>query len=333
MKDNSNDFGLSNSDTIKELEELKKELESTKKKYLIDMHEIQKMSAKYNEMIQKENPYRAALDELQKQQEEMSVNIGSYENLYQKRLATDKWYLKEYEKVIKAKNKMSEDEQTQILFDLNNLYSEKKSQNNQELYKKYSNELGDIVGDGLSDILTDYKNFDATLKSMTKELFKYLISQATDWLKTKAVNSGWFDKLGSILGSLGSAGGSAMSSGMGFVKRKTVWDTIKEFFGIGMKFHDGGIVPVGANTELPGTKEQLAILKGGERILSPGENAGYKSSRQSSSPVIFNNFNVKAWDSKDVRRYLIENKELLNQITFEGIKNNNAHLRNIVRSA
>ena len=51
------------------------------------------------------------------------------------------------------------------------------------------------------------------------------------------------------------------------------------------------------------------------------------------SPVVFNNFNIKAWDSKDVQRYLLENKQLLNSITYEGIKNNNCHLRHMVQNA
>ena len=100
-------------------------------------------------------------------------------------------------------------------------------------------------------------------------------------------------------------------------------------FGI---FHSGGVVPVGANPSLPGTKEQLALLKGGERILSPAENTNY-SSDTGTSPVVFNHFNIKAWDSKDVQSYLLENKELLNSITFDGIKNNSSQLRFMVRNA
>lgn len=88
-----------------------------------------------------------------------------------------------------------------------------------------------------------------------------------------------------------------------------------------------------ADAEVPGTQEQLALLKGGERILSPGENASYNSGQGSSSPIVLNNFNVKAWDSKDVKKYLLENRQLLNQITFQGIKDNNAQLRHMVRNA
>ena len=36
---------------------------------------------------------------------------------------------------------------------------------------------------------------------------------------------------------------------------------------------------------------------------------------------------------KDVKKYLLENRQLLNQITFQGIKDNNAQLRHMVRNA
>ena len=91
-------------------------------------------------------------------------------------------------------------------------------------------------------------------------------------------------------------------------------------------------MPSGANYSLPGTQEQLALLKGGERVLSPSENVNYENS-QAASPVIVNSFNIKAWDSKDVKKYLMENKQLLNQITYEGIKNNSSQLRMMVRNA
>ena len=81
-----------------------------------------------------------------------------------------------------------------------------------------------------------------------------------------------------------------------------------------------------------GRRNSRTVLKGGERVLSPGENASFESA-DSQSPVVFNNFNIKAWDSKDVQKYLLENKQLLNSITYEGIKNNNSQLRNMVKNA
>ena len=124
------------------------------------------------------------------------------------------------------------------------------------------------------------------------------------------------NKMQGLLASLTSIsqGGGFKGSGAALIKG------IGRAFGI---FHSGGIVPVGANAEIPGTNEQFALLKGGERILSPSENTNY-SSGGGTSPVVFNNFK---------RKYLTENKDLLNQITFEGIKYNNSNLRNMVRGA
>ena len=109
---------------------------------------------------------------------------------------------------------------------------------------------------------------------------------------------------------------------------RTVGGFIAKLF----KHHSGGVIPSGASYSLPGTQEQLALLKGGERVLSPSENTSYENGG-GTSPVVFNNFNIKAWDSKDVQRYLLENKQLLNSITYEGIKNNNCHLRHMVQNA
>ena len=39
--------------------------------------------------------------------------------------------------------------------------------------------------------------------------------------------------------------------------------------------------------------------------MSPSENVNYENS-QAASPVIVNSFNIKAWDSKDVKKYLLD---------------------------
>lgn len=91
-------------------------------------------------------------------------------------------------------------------------------------------------------------------------------------------------------------------------------------------------MPSGANMELPGSQEQLALLKGGERVLSPSENTDYKSNPQQFNPTIVN-LNIKSWDSRDVSKCFMENQDLLNSITFRGIKDNNCQLRHMVRNA
>jgi len=181
--------------------------------------------------------------------------------------------------------------------------------------KKLSNEFSD----GLSDMISGYKSFSDVIKDMTGSLTDFMIKQFTEAISSLLFNEATSALFNNLLGAgLNMATGGA-SSALGFI-------------GGLFTHHSGGIVPSGANYSLPGTQEQLALLKGGERVLSPSENVNYENS-QAASPVIVNSFNIKAWDSKDVKKYLLENRQLLNQITFEGIKNNNAHLRHIVQNA
>lgn len=183
-------------------------------------------------------------------------------------------------------------------------------------------EMEEIVGDTLQEILLDFDDFDKSLKNMSNKLMKYLLQQFTDMafeaLNKKIAGSEWFGKIM----------GNSNKGGSGFVD----WNLSGFFMSfLGSKHHSGGLIP-NAGYSLGGTSEQLAILKGGERVLSPGENVEYERN-SGGTPVVFNNFNVKAWDSKDVQKYLLENKNLLNAITFEGIKNNDRMLRYMVRSA
>lgn len=178
----------------------------------------------------------------------------------------------------------------------------------------------DSFSDGLQKMILGYQDFKTTMKQMGAELTSYVLKQITDLTLQSLFKMNNLNAAGKTASAAGSWGGGFISAIGGFFKKK-------------LKFHSGGVVPSGANYSLPGAQEQLALLKGGERVLSPSENVNYDSSQGGSSPVVLNNFNIKAWDSKDVRKYLTENRELLNQITFEGIKNNNCQLRNMVKGA
>lgn len=91
-------------------------------------------------------------------------------------------------------------------------------------------------------------------------------------------------------------------------------------------YHSGGIVP--------GTKEQLAVLQGGERVLNRSENASYSSGETGAENGINNimMFNIKAWDGKDVIQTLKANSQTINQIVNSGIKNNQQGLRSTVQN-
>ena len=84
---------------------------------------------------------------------------------------------------------------------------------------------------------------------------------------------------------------------------------------------------------VPGTKEQMAVLKGGERVLNPAQNASYTNGDEGQNGV--NNvmvFNIKAWDGKDVISTLKSNANTINQIVAGGIKNNQQGLRTTVQN-
>ncbi len=207
----------------------------------------------------------------------------------------------------------------------NNEYDEKEIAESTKAYKESPmGELGDEMSKnfsaGLQEMIKGYKNFSDVTKDITNSMANYMIKKMSDAVMESIFSQENMKLLTGMLGGLFNWGGVLLGSAGGLIS------------GLFTKHHSGGIAPVGANMQLPGTQEQLALLKGGERILSPAENTSYNSN-QGASPVVFNNFNVKAWDSKDVSKYLWENRTLLNQITFQGIKDNDAHLRTMVRNA
>ncbi|MBS4760302.1 MAG: hypothetical protein KHX03_06355 [Clostridium sp.] len=181
-------------------------------------------------------------------------------------------------------------------------------------------DMSDEFAKGLQSMIKGYKDFSDVMKDLTDSLADYMIKRMAESIAQNIFSQeGLSASLGFGRGILSWLGGTGKGIG-GFLGS------------IFSKHHSGGVVPAGANYSLPGTQEQLALLKGGERILSPGENANFESAG-AQAPVVFNNFNIKAWDSKDVQKYLLENKQLLNSITYDGIKNNNSQLRNMVRNA
>ena len=257
-----------------------------------------------------------------KAQEEMSTDLDAYEDAFEKRVTIDKWYYNELKKLQQNKAGLSSTELSEARNSLDDLYNKRSIEAEEEVWMERGEKIAGIFQDSCSGIIDNYKNFGDEMKDLAKDLSLFLLQEASKTAMQQLFST---NKMQGLLASLTSIsqGGGFKGSGAALIKG------IGRAFGI---FHSGGIVPVGANAEIPGTNEQFALLKGGERILSPSENTNY-SSGGGTSPVVFNNFNIKAWDSKDVRKYLTENKDLINQITFEGIKYNNSNLRNMVRGA
>ena len=274
------------------------------------------------EKLKKETVYGIVTEQIKKEKETLTTNLQDYKNIHEKKLAIDKWYSQEYEK-IQAKKEATQKEKLALSESLDELYTKKLEDAESEFWQERGEKIGDIFGDELKDVLTEFGNFDGNMRDLIKKLYNYLVEEST-----KAIMQQIFgiQQMKSILNALdfGSQKNGLIGAASNIIKG------ISKSFGI---FHSGGIVPVGANSSLPGTEEQLALLKGGERILSPSENVSYNANTNGNQPVVFNNFNIKAWDSKDVQKYLIENKSLINKITFDGIKNNDSDLRYIVRNA
>ena len=306
------------------IEEVSKAQNELRERVNLPIKEYVENAKRAKEEFEANNPYAEALALAKKEKEELTADIGKYKDIQDKRLKIDKWYSEEYQKLQENKMKMSENNRTQALADLQKLYDQKYLQAESEVWEERGAKISEIVGSGFEDILLKYDDFGDNMKKMANEITSYLAQEAIKGMLKQVFAA---EQLQSILGAINTGATSSGFKGAAFSLLKGMTG----FFGL-TKHHSGGIAPVGANMQLPGTQEQLALLKGGERILSPAENTSYNSN-QGASPVVFNNFNVKAWDSKDVSKYLWENRTLLNQITFQGIKDNDAHLRTMVRNA
>ena len=321
-------IGLSNSETVNDVQKIYdtiyKEIKKVENAYQEYFDKLRGLNAQYTQELLEKNPYALAIAKLQDEQSALNADIDHYKNFHEKKLAIDKWYIEESKK-INSNNNLSQQEKSDALFSLNALYDQRSSLVDQEIWQERTEKIVSVFGDGFADILKEYGNFDGNMRKMAQNLYDFLVDEAMNALITQILS---VEKLKSLV----SVFSSASSSKLGFWGK--AGGIIKGIASVwtGAKFHSGGIVPASANSELPGTAEQLALLKGGERVLSPAENSSYNSDSQS-SPVVFNNFNIKAWDSKDVQKYLLENKQLLNAITYEGIKDNRNHLRTIVRNA
>ena len=327
MKKESNiNSGLSGSETVKNItqnfQDAFKEIQSFQKAYQEFVEKISELNKNLYQNTKSENPYELTIKEMEKEQSALDSEVKSYSSSRKQKLEIDKWYLQERKK-IQNDTTMTDQEKSDTMDSLSKLYNKRSEESTFGVFEEGLYDVKDIVSKGLGDMLSEFGNFDGNLRKMAQNLYGYLIQTSTDALLQQILN---VENMSKIASSFLNIFGKAKSGVTGFFGKIFKGKKI---------FHSGGIVPVGANAELPGTKEQLALLKGGERILSPAENTDYNSNgtTRGASPVVFNNFNVQAWDSKDVQKYLIENKQLLNSITYEGIKNNKSQLRTIVQNA
>lgn len=175
-----------------------------------------------------------------------------------------------------------------------------------------SDELVGIFNSAIGDMIDGTKDFSDIMKSVLNDLKNYFIKLAQDAVTNQIISQSSGSAFTSAITGANFLGGGFFSGLLGSVLTS---------------HHSGGVIPSGTGYSLPGTSEYLSVLKGGERVLSPAENVAYNNSQTDRKSVVVNNFNVKAWDSKDVQKYLLENKSLLASITAENIKYNNANLK------
>lgn len=187
-------------------------------------------------------------------------------------------------------------------------------------------EFQNIFTSAFDKITQKSETFSDTMKNMLDDLKNYFIKTIAKAISDKIVSSSASEMFSTSLASQNSDTSGSFN----------IFGLIKSFLGVFSSStlytrHSGGVVPsgTGGGYALPGTSEYLAVLKGGERVLSPAENSDFNSG-QNGQNVVVNNFNVKAWDSKDVQKYLLDNKNLIANITADNIKYNNANLRYMI---
>lgn len=188
--------------------------------------------------------------------------------------------------------------------------------------------ISDKFSGAITDMISGSKDFSSIMKSLADDLCAYFVKSITDYVSkglmqsaSGGVLSKLFSNASGFLGSLSGGKGGFFGSLAGFASKL-------------FSHHSGGVIVPSSGYSLPGTSEYLSVLKGGERVLSPSENASYSAGSGGAATgggaTVINSFNIKAWDSKDVKSYLLDNKSLIASITAENIKNNNSNLRQLI---
>lgn len=241
---------------------------------------------------------------------ELMADGGRFQRNYEEKLRILQWYHNERYKITQAANGNIDAAQEQFN-QLEELKNRKWQEANITSWSDWGKTVKGVVGSSLNTLLTTTDNFgDAMMNIMNmiyRSLIKMALDKAMEEIKIAQMEAAIKLALNALTGGIGGA----------------VTGLISKF----PKFHSGGVVP--------GTKEQIAVLKGGERVLSPAENNAYSSGQDGISPNGINNimiYNIKAWDGKDVINTFKQNSQTINQIVASGIKNNNQGLRTIVQN-
>lgn len=271
--------------------------------------------------------YALQTKELELKAADSSLGSGFISNIssqYAKRLEIERWYQLE---LFKIKQAGFEDikQYEEAVNALTTLKSQKTAQSNLDIWQNYGSTLASVIDSSFTNILQDNESFgDAMINLMNniaKELVKIALNQALKEIEIEKMKQAAIAFWRGITSFFAGGAGVATSVGSSIVGGGGMMYPVDPAI-----YHSGGNVP--------GTKEQLAIVKGGERILNPAENVAYTEKQDgisATSPNIVM-INVKAWDGKDVIQTLKANSQTINQIVSSGIKNNNQGLRTIVQN-
>ena len=97
MQKNNNLSGLSSSETVKNVQEMFKEAETSVSSFLKTYQEFIKTISSLNKSLvqntKNENPYELTLKEIEKEQSALDAEVKSYSDSKKRRLEIDKWLI------------------------------------------------------------------------------------------------------------------------------------------------------------------------------------------------------------------------------------------------
>jgi hypothetical protein len=284
---------------------------------LISLNKTQEALIAQNELIKNYQEQSKSIENATQADGELGGVLGSFQSGYAQKLEILKWYYDERDKITNTAN-ITNEQQLEAWGQLNILKTKKLAEVNKQTVKDERQRIAEIFGNSLDTMLTSYGGFSVSMQQLVlnlgRELLSYELKKAIDHINIAQMEA---------------VAITAIQAAMGFVTGgvSNIASSITGLLGF-KKNHSGGY-------QLPGTKEQLALLKGGERVLSPAETTSYNNGEQGGigkgSTIVYAP-QIKAMDSKDVSRWFNENKNQIINIIAQGAKDNTGNLRTIIQS-
>ena len=231
--------------------------------------------------------------------------LGGLSSEYKAKLDLELWYQQERNRIIQESNGNLQ-LQTDAFAQLDTLRTAKLAQANLSTWEDYGKSVSSIMSNVYTNLITGQESFADAMKNMAQNMLLQLLQMLAQYVMKELT----IRAASMFLGGGGGIGGVLTGITSAILP----------------SHHSGGMIP--------GTKEQVAVLQGGERVLNRSEAASYNSDDASGDSGINNImvFNIKAWDGRDVIDTLKANEQTINQIVSSGIKNNKQGLRMAVQN-